>query len=168
VRTPLFRDRPTLAPPASGPLLGERALIVCAPVDADVAGALRLGRRLRALGVTVEAASECHGEVRGERRRILMPNRLLVDARADEWDALVFAGGAGAARVAEDPLARELAGVVAAAGCVVAAFGAGAAVLARAGVRGVVRAGADELADALVGSAKSLNPRQSTQPVDVQ
>jgi hypothetical protein len=124
--------------------MGRRVLVVAAPTEADVAGIRRLARRLRPLGVLVAAAGECHGELRGERRRILLPNLLLVEARPEAWDALVLAGGAGAARVAEDQFARALAARAAQLGKWVGAWGTGARALD--GVAGVACASPVELA----------------------
>jgi len=60
----------------------------------------------------------------------------LIEVRGDEWDALVFAGGQGAARVAEDQVARELAHRFAAGGRIVAALGDGRRVLSAARLEG--------------------------------
>jgi hypothetical protein len=129
VRVPLFKERPTLRPPA---VTLRRVLVICAPTKADVPTVRAVARRLRPLGVEVLAASECHGEVRGEHRECLFPNGLLIDAAEREWDAVIIAGGRGALRVAEDPLARQ---IVSRAGPVVA-IGLGRAVLERAGAEG--------------------------------
>jgi len=136
VRAPLFRERPGLRPARRGPLAGRRVLVVVAPTECDVRAVRRLARALGRLGVAAAAAAECHGEVQAERGRPLIPNALLVEIAPDTWDALVFAGGRGAARVAEDPLARELARRFAASGRPVAALSAGARVLAAAHVDG--------------------------------
>jgi hypothetical protein len=131
---PLFKDRPTFPPlrrPAS-----RRVLIILAPTEADVPFTKAIGRRLLRLGVQVVAASECHGEVRGERREAFFPNLLLIEAAKQEWDGVIVAGGDGARRVAEDPLAREVIQSVAAHGKPIAASGLGRTVLDRAGVSG--------------------------------
>ncbi len=134
MRVPLFKDRPSFRPPRHA--AGRRALIILAPTDADVVAVRSLGRALRRVGVDVVAASECHGEVRGERREPLLPNLLLIDAAGQAWDAVIVAGGRGASRVAEDALARQIVGRAASAGAPVAALGRGSVVLERAGVRG--------------------------------
>lgn len=143
VRIPLFNARPTLRAPRA-PV--RRVLVIVAPMDADVRAVRALGRRLRRRGVAVVAASECHGEVRGAHGGYLLPNRLLVEAARGEWDAVVVAGGAGAAAVAEDQLAREIVRGVAERGAAVAAIGSGRVVLERAGVRGFASDDADEVA----------------------
>lgn len=130
LRVPLFRERPSLKAPRSP---RRRVLAILAPTQAGVKTVRALGRRLAARGIALEAASECHGEVKGERGEVLHPNLLLVEAAQREWDALLVAGGRGAKRVAEDAFARDL---IAHAAKPVAAAGEGAEVLARAGVEG--------------------------------
>ena len=146
---PLFVTRPTLRPPRGKPR--ARVLVILSPLGADVPSVKRLGRRLREAGVEAIAAIETHGEARGEHAEPLHPNLLLVEAAGRDFDALVVAGGAGARRVVEDPLARQVIARHAAAGHPVAALGAGRAVLERAGVSGRVSDDADALADWLCG-----------------
>jgi catalase len=134
MRVPMFQDRPTLRPPPGMP--SGRVLAIMSPTEADVASIKALARRLRLLGVELDAASECHGEVRGEHGEPLLPNLLLVDAPGRDWDAMVVAGGRGAADVAEDQFVRTLVADAAAHGKPVAALGAGRRVLERAGVDG--------------------------------
>jgi len=129
LRVPLFREHPSLKAPKT---LRGRVLAILAPTQASVKTVRALGRRLAARGIRLEAASECHGEVRGERGEVLHPNLLLVEAAQRDWDALFVGGGRGALRVAEDAFARDLL----TRGKPVAAFAQGAAVLARAGVDG--------------------------------
>ena len=93
MRVPLFKDRPSLRPPASPTW---RVLVVLSPTEADVHPVRALWRRLRPLGVALVAASECHGEVQGESGARLTPNLLLVDAATQKWDAVIVAGGRGA------------------------------------------------------------------------
>ena len=131
VRIPLLAEHPTLRP-LEAP--ARRVLVILAPTEAEVPPVRKLARRLRRRGVEVSAACECHGEVRGERRHVLGPNLLLVEAAQRDWDAVVLAGGHGALRVAEDPFARRLVAEEAAAGKPVAALGLGRAVAERAGV----------------------------------
>jgi putative intracellular protease/amidase len=149
VRTPLFRDRPSFRAPRRGPLVGRRVLVVVAPTECDARGVKAMWRALRPLGVRLGVTMECHGEARGEDGRPLFPDLLLVEVRPDDWDALVFAGGRGAAQVAEDQLAREVAQRFAAAGRIVAAFGDGRRVLAAARLDGVVEDTPGALAAAL-------------------
>ena len=136
MRAPLFKDRPTLRQPRGAPI--RRVLVILAPTEADVRSVRTLWRALRPLGVAVEAASECHGEVRGECREYLLPNLLLIDAIRRDWDAVVVAGGRGALRVAEDRLAREVVALAAQRGKPIAALGIGRCLLERGDVRGFV------------------------------
>jgi putative intracellular protease/amidase len=136
VHIPLLPDPRPLAAPRAGPLYGRAVLVIVAPTGCAVGPVKQLWRALRPLGVRVAVTSECHGEALGERRRRLFPNQLLVEVAPERWDALVIAGGGGAARVAEDPLALARVRQFAALGRPVAALGAGARVLERAGVDG--------------------------------
>jgi len=131
LRIPLFGDHPSLRVPAH---VARRVLVLLAPTEADVRAVRSLARALRPVGVAVQAASECHGEVRGERDEALWPNRILVDAAPEQFDAVVVAGGRGAARVVEDIFAREWITHAAQLGKPVAALGAGRRVLERAGL----------------------------------
>jgi putative intracellular protease/amidase len=89
---------------------------------------------------------ECHGEARGDDGTPLFPDCLLIEVRVDAWDVIVFAGGRGAAQVAEDPLARSLARCFAAQGRIVAALGDGRRVLSAAGLGGFITDDLDLLA----------------------
>jgi putative intracellular protease/amidase len=102
-------------------------------------------RRLRPFGVELIAASECHGEVRGEHDEPLFPNRLLIEAAGNDWDAALIAGGRGALRVAEDQFACGLVAGAAARGKPVAAIGLGRAVMERAAVAGFASEDVDEV-----------------------
>jgi putative intracellular protease/amidase len=130
---PLYRELPSLRPPRCPT---GRVLVILAPTAADVVSVRALARRLRRQDVEVDAASECHGEVRGEHREELVPNLLLIEAAQRDWDAVVLAGGAGALRVAEDAFAREVVAHAASQHKPIAALGLGRAVLQRAGVAG--------------------------------
>src|SRR5262245_5295503 len=105
VRVPLFKDHPGLRPPSQPQ---RRVLAILAPTDADVRSVRALWRRLRRSGVELDAASECHGEVRGEHDEALNPSMLLIEAAEREWDAIVVGGGGGAEDVVEDQFARDL------------------------------------------------------------
>lgn len=150
MKTPLFRDHPTLPHPKSGPMLGKRVLAVVAPTGANVEQVRRLASELGARGVDMRVASETHGEAHGSGREPpVYPDCLLVTVKPEAFEAVVYIGGAGALRVAEDPLARELAQKFAAHGRPVAALGEGARVLERAGVSGITAPDERELAIAL-------------------
>ena len=157
VRVPLFHERAGFRPPHRGPLLGRRILVVVAPTECDARGVQALHHALHPLGVYVGVTSECHGEARGEDGRALHPDGLLLAIEPSDWQALVFAGGQGAASVAEDQLARALAKRFAAAGKMVAALGAGERVLASAHLDGLRAADprvlARAIADRLAGAS---------------
>lgn len=131
VRAPLFRGRPSLRPLVSP---RARVLVLMSPLDAGVKPIYALAKALRRRAIELSAASECHGEVRSEKRELLEPNLLLVEAATREWDALVVAGGRGAQRMVEDQFARDL--IARSQGKPIAALGEGRDVLARAGVAG--------------------------------
>jgi putative intracellular protease/amidase len=137
VRTPLFRDRPSLAPSTHGPLLGARLAVVLASADADVHSVRVLAAALRPFGVTVVAACERHGEVHGDDGHLLFPALLAVEIEPAAFAGLVIAGGAGARVWRDDHALGELARAFVALGRPVAALGEGRAVLDAAGVRGL-------------------------------
>ena len=150
MRALVFPDRPRPPGPRSGPLHGRRVILVVAPTETSGPEVRLLERRLRRAGAQVMVASECHGEARDEHRRAIDAHRLLIEVGPSDGDAVVFVGGPGASRVAEDQLARDKAHAFAAAGRVVAAVGQGRAVLSRAGVEGMCAEDAPALAAALV------------------
>jgi hypothetical protein len=133
-------------------------LAVVAPTGCDARGTRALWRSLHSLGVRLGLASECHGEAQAEHGWPLLPERLLIEIEPRDWDAVVFIGGPGAARVAEDQYARELAQRFAAAGLTVAGLGMGRAVLTAAGVAGgLIDADPARLAEAL-GARLGMSP----------
>jgi putative intracellular protease/amidase len=156
MRTPLFPGHPTLRSPTTGPLLGTQAIVVAPAVGCDVKGIKQLWRTLRPVGVRVAVATETHGEVVGDDGRQMTPNFLVIEVRPLAWDALVIAGGRGAALLADDVLVRELAMSFRAAGRFVGAFGTGRLVLERAGVEGIARERAEELAPAIVAALTAI------------
>jgi len=129
MRAVLWRDRPELPEPRPGPFEGKRVLVVVAPLGASGRDVRVLAERLSRGGAVVGVACETHGEARDEHMRPIYPHRLLIEIQPSDWDLLVFAGGQGALRVAEDQLAQDLARAFVAAGKPVAGIGNGAAVL---------------------------------------
>jgi putative intracellular protease/amidase len=146
MRATFFPDHPAPKPPRPGPLLGRRVLLVLAPVGSRGSEVRRLRARLRTLGVEVALASECHGEARDEKRRALLTNLLLVQARPEEFDALVVMGGRGAERLRQDVFLRELISRFAAAERAVGAVGQGRSVLQAARVGGLSANDAHDMA----------------------
>jgi len=163
MHVPAIPERPTLRPPTGGPLLGKQVLVVAPDVGCDIKGIKQLWRTLRMYGVRVAAATETQGEVVGDDWRRLGPDLLLIEVDPAAWDVLVVAGGSGAATLAEDAYTRELVAAADRAGRIVAAFGGGVQVLARAGINGMVRQSADELALALLHVLARIRP-PSVQP----
>ena len=129
MRAVLWRDRPELPEPRPGPFEGKRVLVVVAPLGASGRDVRVLADQLSRGGAVVGVACECQGEARDEHMRPIYPHRLLIAIQPSDWDLLVFAGGQGALRVAEDQLAQDLARAFVAAGKPVAGIGNGAAVL---------------------------------------
>ena len=158
MRAVLFRDRPQLPAPRPGPLEGKRVIVVVAPTGACGRDVRVLGDRLSRLGAVVGLASECHGEARDDHMRPIYTHRLLIEIRPDDWDLLVFAGGHGALRVAEDQLAQALARSFVDAGKPVAAIGEAKAVLRAARVAGSCFEDVVNLAERLEPGAWSLEP----------
>jgi putative intracellular protease/amidase len=118
-------------------------LVILSPTEADVASVRTFWRRLRRLGVELDVASECHGEVQAEHGRPLHPNLLMIDAAQRDWDAVIVGDGRGALDVAEDELARQIVARAASRGKPVAALGIGRYVLDRAHVAGFSSANCD-------------------------
>ena len=140
-------------------------LVVVAPTDCDARGVRELWRHLHRLGVRAGVTQETHGEARGEDDTPLFPDCLLIEVTPDGWDALVFAGGRGALRVAEDQLARDVAQRFVAADKIVAAWGEGRRVLAAAGIEGLVCNDPRALTEQLVARwAPSLTLPGRTRP----
>lgn len=162
MRAVLFRDRPQLPAPRPGPLQDKRVLIVVAPIGASGRDVRVLGERLSRLGAVVGLASECQGEARDEHMRPVYTHRLLVEIGPADWDLLVFAGGHGALRVAEDQLAQSIARAFVAAGKPVAAVGEGAAVLRAARVVGSSFDDVVDLVRRLEPGAWRLEPSATT------
>jgi hypothetical protein len=162
-RIPFLREHPTFR--RLDGRSGRRVLILLAPTGADLPAVRKLGRELRRRGVDAVATTECHGEVRGEHDEQLFPNLLLIEAAGQRWDAVVVAGGSGAARVAEDQLARQVVSAIAQSGQPVAALGLGRLVLERAGIRGLLMDDAAALADWLAGQPGAPPPTEQATPV---
>jgi hypothetical protein len=158
MRAVLFRDRPPLPAPRPGPLEDKRVMVVVAPTGASGRDVRVLGDRLSRLGAVVGIASECHGEARDEHMRPIYTHCLLIEIQPDDWDLLVFAGGQGALRVAEDQLAHSIARSFLAAGKPVAAIGQGAAILRAARVAGSCFDNVVDLAERLEPGAWSPEP----------
>lgn len=91
-------------------------------------------------GVRVTTASIEAGECRGKLGMKAHADLSLRDARASEYDAIVFVGGGGAQVYFDDPIAHELAHAALDQGAILGAICIGPSILARAGVLEGVRA----------------------------
>ena len=128
---------PPMPEAAIGPLTGKQVLVFVAPIDCDGDEVRALSHLLGEAGAQVGVACETPGEARDEKRRPLTVNLLAVEIDPAEWDALVFAGGAGAARVARDELVKGLAERFVALGKPVASMGQGRSVLSHLQIEGI-------------------------------
>jgi protease I len=111
-----------------------RILLVVAPWGFRDEEALVPKARFEAAGHGVTVASTKAGPARGTFDAWLHADLSLAEARAGDWDAVVFAGGQGAPALVEDPSALRLCRDASAAGKVLAGLCASASVLAEAGV----------------------------------
>jgi protease I len=125
---------PTAVPPPSTGLArldGKRALFVI--YDRFHEDELGVPRAiLENLGVVVAVGSVTTDAVKGHRGAEVQPDVLLGDARAGDYDAIIFVGGSG--YDVDDPEAQRIAQEAVAEGKVVAAICIAPITLARAGV----------------------------------
>lgn len=85
-------------------------------------------------GATVVVASTAPGPCKGRFGLIATADIALSDAVAEEYDAVVFIGGAGASIYFDDPLAKDLAATAYRLGKVVGAICVAPTILANAGI----------------------------------
>lgn len=97
-------------------------------------------RILEARGATVTTASKAPGRCRGKLGMTAEATLSLADARAEDYDAVVFVGGPGAEVYFDDPAAHALAREMRELGRVVAAICIAPSTLAHAGLLRGVRA----------------------------
>lgn len=131
------RPTPTPAPaaPTVPPAAGKgQVLMVIAPRDFRDEEYARPREILESAGYTVTVASRSRETARGMLGMRVQPDLLLSEARAADYDAVVFVGGSGAQTYWDDPQAHHLAQEAAAGGKVVAAICIAPVILARAGV----------------------------------
>lgn len=89
---------------------------------------------LEAAGAEVKIASNAMTEAEGSKGGRIKVDLLVLEARAEDFDAIVFVGGSGALDNLDNPCSYELARKAAAAGKIVAAICVAPAILAKAGV----------------------------------
>jgi len=131
------RPTPTPAPAAPTGLPTPekgRVLMVIAPENFRDEEYARPRGALESAGYAVTVASRSRETARGMLGMTVRPDLLLSEARAADYDAVVFVGGSGAQTYWDDPEAHRLAQEAAAGGKVVAAICIAPVILARAGV----------------------------------
>lgn len=133
------RPTPTPTPvptaPAGPSAAGKgRVLIVIAPRDFRDEEYARPRQALESAGYTVTVASRSRETARGMLGMQVRPDIPLAEARAADYDAVIFVGGSGAQTYWDDPEAHRLAREAAASGRVVAAICIAPVILARSGV----------------------------------
>ncbi|MCX7854974.1 MAG: DJ-1/PfpI family protein [Anaerolineae bacterium] len=131
--TPITTPAPAAptVPPAAGK---GQVLIIIAPQDFRDEEYARPREILESAGYAVTVASRSRETARGMLGMQVQPDLLLSEARAADYDAVIFVGGSGAQTYWDDPQAHRLAQEAAAGGKVVAAICIAPVILARAGV----------------------------------
>lgn len=133
------RPTPILAPVPAAPTAPPAAvkgevLMVIAPQGFRDEEYARPREVLESAGYAVTVASRSRETARGMLGMRVRPDLLLSEARAADYDAVVFVGGSGAQTYWDDPEAHRLAQEAANGGKVVAAICIAPVILARAGV----------------------------------
>lgn len=133
------RPTPTLAPVPAPPTVSPPAekgqvLMVIAPQNFRDEEYARPREILESAGYAITVASRSRETARGMLGMQVQPDLLLSEARAADYDAVVFVGGSGAQTYWDDPEAHRLAREAADGGKVVAAICIAPVILARAGV----------------------------------
>lgn len=95
--------------PSSQVSLSKRVLLVIAPKDFQDKEYSRPRAILKAKGIEVTVASTTLKTAVGMSGTIVKPDVLVKNARASDYDAVVFIGGNGAAALADDPQVLALA-----------------------------------------------------------
>ncbi len=140
--------KPTPPPPSSGPAVerpatsaaaaaslgGKTVLMVIAPEDFRDEELFVPRDTLMAAGANVVTVASGGAEARGMLGATARLDGPLAEAKAADYDAVVFVGGSGAAAYFDDPAALGLAREAVAGGKVVGAICLAPGILARAGV----------------------------------
>jgi protease I len=135
------------AQPKASPA-GKKVVMVIAPADFRDEELFETRSAIEAAGHKVLVASTTTGEVTGMLGGKAKPDLLLKDAKAADYDAVVFVGGRGSTVLFDDPAAHALASDAAKQGKVVAAICLAPAILANAGLLSGRRATSNEGATA--------------------
>ena len=112
----------------------KKVLLVIAQKDFRDEEYLRPKEILLGRGAEVITASSSLNPARGKLGAVVQPDIALADARAGDYDALVFIGGTGSEQYWDDPVAHALARDAAAQGKIIGAICIAPVILARAGV----------------------------------
>jgi protease I len=112
----------------------KKALFIIAAKDFQEQEFSRPFSELSRMGVAITVASTVLGEAIGTNGAKARVDIQLADARVDDYDAIVFIGGPGAAQYVDDPLAHSLAKDAVSKKKLVAAICMGPLILAKAGV----------------------------------
>ncbi|MDD5308581.1 MAG: DJ-1/PfpI family protein [Deltaproteobacteria bacterium] len=133
--TPVARPEPAKPadPPKAKPA-GKNVLMVIAPADFRDEELFETRKVLKAAGHTVKVASMTTQEATGMLGGKATPDLTLADARAADYDAVVFVGGQGSTVLFDDAQAHKLASDAAKDGKVLAAICLAPAILANAGL----------------------------------
>lgn len=132
---PMPTPAPVPAAPTVSPAAGKgQVLMVIAPQNFRDEEYARPREILESAGYAVIVASRSRETARGMLGMRVRPDLLLSEARAADYDAVVFIGGSGAQTCWDDPEAHRLAQEAAEGGKVVAAICIAPVILARAGV----------------------------------
>jgi protease I len=143
------------------PLNGKKVLMIIAAngfQDHEFAPAYDL---LPKLGATVKIACSRKDKAIGKYGRQVSPDFALTECKADDYDAVVFIGGPGAAEYFDDPAAHALARGAAAQGKVLGAICIAPAILANAGVLKGKRAAVFPSEENTLASGGALLTRQN-------
>ncbi|HOW43283.1 MAG TPA: DJ-1/PfpI family protein [Candidatus Omnitrophota bacterium] len=112
----------------------KKALLILAQKDFRDEEYLQPKEILRRGGVAISTACSSLKPARGKLGAVVQPDIALADARAGDYDAVVFVGGNGARQYWDDPVAHALVREAAAQGKIIGAICIAPVILARAGV----------------------------------
>jgi len=130
----------TEAPPGQQTTAAKRAVLIVASENFRDEELFETKRVLDAAAVQTVIASTKTGFIRGMLGNIAETGILVNQLRVDDYDAIVFIGGSGAAEYFENPVALNIAREAASKGKILAAICIAPTVLANAGVLTGVRA----------------------------
>jgi protease I len=112
----------------------KKALFIIAPVNFRDEEFFEPKKILELSGIRVTVASSASGTAQGKLGASVKPDIQLKDAKAADYDAVVFVGGGGAAAYLDDPSAHRIAREAADSNKILGAICVAPAILARAGV----------------------------------